>query len=64
MGGGATPDGWNTVGGRPSMRGERQTIDPARLKLSRVRVIVIGQKNEHGQIVNSHENFGPLDMQK
>lgn len=35
--GGGTPDGWNTVGGgRPNMRGERQTIDPSRLKLSRV----------------------------
>ena len=38
MGGGSTPDGWNTVGGRPNMRGERQTIDPARLKLSRQNV--------------------------
>jgi len=45
MGGGSTPDGWNTVGGRPNLRGERQTIDPAKLKLSRVRVIVICQKN-------------------
>jgi hypothetical protein len=46
MGGGSTPDGWNTVGGRPNLRGERQTIDPARLKLFRVRVIDIGQKND------------------
>jgi hypothetical protein len=46
MGGGSTPDGWNTVGGCPNLRGGRQTIDPARLKLSRVRVIVIGQNND------------------
>ncbi|XP_052081892.1 eukaryotic translation initiation factor 4 gamma 1-like isoform X1 [Mytilus californianus] len=38
MGGGATPDGWSTVAGPPSRRGERQTIDPARLKLSRQNV--------------------------
>ncbi|XP_071121349.1 eukaryotic translation initiation factor 4 gamma 1-like [Mytilus edulis] len=32
---GATPDGWSTVAGPPSRKGERQTIDPARLRLSK-----------------------------
>ncbi|VDI07805.1 Hypothetical predicted protein [Mytilus galloprovincialis] len=32
---GATPDGWGTVAEPPSRRGERQTIDPARLRLSK-----------------------------
>ncbi|XP_076087139.1 eukaryotic translation initiation factor 4 gamma 3-like isoform X1 [Mytilus galloprovincialis] len=35
---GATPDGWSTVAGPPSRRGERQTIDPARLRLSKQNV--------------------------